>query len=693
MNIFSKLKFWGNGVSLKGIRAPFITPMFQRINGVLGFMSGRSGLNEFKNWVYACVTVRSEDVGNIDLFAKNVSTGEVDENNELLNILYKPNPYMTKNELFEATQAFKDLDGNAYWYLARDKDGEGDIKEIYPMRPDKMAIVVDKENALEITGYVYTASNGQKIPFTIKEILHFKNFNPTGGHPMPHKGMSIVEGASWAIDTDNEIRKWNFNFFKNNAKPDGILYSEGGAIDQSQYNRLKEQWKQEHQGSENTGKVAILSGGLKWQEISRNQKDMDFSGQRNFNMEEILALFRVPKFILGMTTDISRANADASIYVYMLRTIKPQMQRLVDTINEFLVPEFNDGSIVDFKSPVPEDRAQIVNEYTVGMNKWLSRNEIRAREGLPPTDNGDVFFGSFGDMEQDKVPPQKEKAVHLFRYGKKKSVEKSESAVEKSISEFIAKLPKPEEKKAVKEIAVDVRSAYITHWEKGIDVSMKPLMKKLVKYFDAQKSEVMENLKSELKGLEAKEYMFKGIDDMLFDEDEAIQSGISLITPFIRSYIQESGKNASKLTGTTFDNESPAITKWIDSRAKYFAKSINDTTRDSLFATIKEGMDNSEDLASISERVAEVYGKATDYRTDMIARTEVSASANFGAKEAYSQAGVEKWEWVVVNPKDEDCQMNAGEVRNIGDAFPSGAINPPDDHPNCVCTTLPIFED
>ena len=682
MSILSK--FFGE--KIKAVRAPFVTSIFQRINGALGFASNRSGLNEFKNWVYACVTVRSEDIGNIELYAVNRKNGEVDENNDLLNLLYKPNPYMTKNELFEATQAFKDLDGNAYWYLARDKDGEGDIKEIYPLRPDKMRIVIDKENMLAVEGYVYVATDGTKIPFTKKEILHFKNFNPTGGHPIPHKGMSIVEGASWSIDTDNEIRKWNYNFFKNNAKPDGILYSDGGGIDKAQYNSLKEQWKQEHQGSENTGKIAILSGGLKWQEISRNQKDMDFSGQRSFNMDEILALFRTPKFILGMTTDISRANADASIYVYMLRTIKPQMQRIVDTINEFLVDE-SDTTEIKFKSPVPDDRAQIVNEYTVGINKWLSRNEIRAREALPPTENGDEFFGSFSDVEIDKVPPQPEKK-------KTQVLKTAESPTEKAISEFIGKLPKPKaEDPKVKAVAVDIKTQYLENWVKGVDVNMKPLKKKLITYFDNQKAEVIANLKSELKGLETKEFKFKGIDDMLFDEDEAVQSSISLITPFIKNYIVESGKNASKLTGSSFDPDAPMVTKFVQERAKYFAKTINDTTRESLFSTIKEGIDNSEDLASISERVAEVYGKATDYRTDMIARTEVSASANFGAKTAYEQAGVSQWEWAVVNPQDEDCQMNDGEVRNIGEAFPSGAINPPDDHPNCVCTTLPIFED
>lgn len=678
MNIFTK--FFNS--AKKEIRQPFLTSITQRLTGQLGVMGGKSGLHEYKNWVAGCVSARAEDVGNIDLFLKK--GGEKVESHELLDLLYAVNPNMTMFELFEATQAFKDLDGNAFWYLARDgEEGKGKIKQIYPIRPDRMSIVTNKENPLIVDGYVFSAQDGTKVPFSAKEILHFKNFNPLGNHPYVHKGIGIVQSASYAIDTDNEVRKWNFNFFKNSAKPDGILYSDGG-VDADEHKRLTAQWKQEHEGSENNGKIAVLSGGVKWQEITRTQKDMDFSGQRQFNMEEILALFRVPKAILGMVGDINRANADASIYVYMLRTIKPQMQKLIDTLNEFFVPEFGDDLELDFKSPVPEDRVQTVSEYTQGINKWLTRNEIRAREGLTETKEGDKIFGSFNEMPVDEATPAPAKSISNAKPAKKDA-----SPAEKVINEFIAKMPKEKKQKG---LSADAKSVFVDGWIKRIETNTNPLKKKVEKYFDAQKAEVIKNLKDELKGLEAKEYKLKGIDDMLFDEPKAISAGISLITPFLRQYIADSGKASSDLVGIDFDSATSNIATFVKERSKFFATSINETTKDKLFSAIKEGIDNSEDLESISERVAGVYDDAINYRTDMIARTEVSASSNFGAVEAYKQAGITEHEWKVVNPEDDDCIINDGAVVKIGEAFPSGDTESPI-HPNCVCTTLPVFND
>jgi HK97 family phage portal protein len=662
------------------IKTPFVSTVFQRYNSQIGMASAK-GLYEYKNWVFACVSARSEGVGEIDLYLYDKQKQEKVESHVLLDLLYKANPATTKYELFESTQAFKDLEGNSFWFLARDRDGEGEIKQIYQLRPDKITIVPDPTNATAVMGYIYSTQDGGKMPLSPKEVLHFKTFNPLGNHPFVHRGMGIVQASAWSIDTDNEVRKWNYSFFKNSARPDGILYSDGGAVDQTDYNRLREQWKQEHQGSENTGKVAILSGGIKWQEVSRSQKDMDFVAQRNFNRDEIMSLFKVPKPILGITEDVNRANADASIYVFALRTIKPAMQRIVDTLNEFLVPEFGDTLELRFTSPVPDDRTETVAGYTVGINKWLSRNEIRAFEGLPPTENGDSFFGTMSDMPIDEVKAQPVKSA-------KPTSKCSHTSTEKIIDAFMAK----KSPARVVKSANDKKAVYLEEWNKAVDKNATLLKKKLIQYFDKQKAEVIKNVNEELKGLEAKEYIYKGVDDMLFDTDTAISTGISLITPFIENFIKESGGSASALVNGTFDSSTSNISKFIADRSKFFAKTINETTKDELFTTIKDGISNGEDLASISERVSEVYVKATDFRTDMIARTEVSASANFGAIEAYTQAGVEKIEWKVVNPEDDDCLMNEGVEVKIGEAFPSGDTYPPI-HPNCVCTTIPIFND
>jgi HK97 family phage portal protein len=684
MGIIQKLL----GVAKKSV-SPFSSDIYGSFtnNSGMGFFKRKDYLDEYKNWPYACITARAESVGDIHL--KLMKNGKEVLKHPALDILDRVNPTMTKNELFEATQSFKDLDGNAFWFLAHSgEDGKGQIEEIYLLRPDRVLIVPDTDNPLLVKGYVYVQADGKRIPFSPAEIVHHKNFNPQGNWPFPHRGMGVIEAAHWAIDTDNEARLWNYKFFKNSARPDGILeYKGDGTLPADEYVRIKEQWKQEHQGADNAHKVGVLSGSVTWKEITRSQADMEFSQQRTFSRDEVLALFRTPKSVIGITDDVNRANADAAIYVFNLRTVKPLMQKLANTLNEFYLPEFEDGLKFEFVSPVPEDRVALTAEYAQAMNKWLTRNEIRALEGLPPTENGNTFWGTLADVEQDTAPAPVLKALDSIVVEKTgETGEKSEA--EKAVDKFVAKMPKAESEK--KQLTEEQKKGYIEIWKANIKIGTKPLEKKLKAYFEKQEAEVQKNLRRELKGLDAKQYILKGLNDIVFDEDEALSAGINLITPFLKDYIKRAGESAASLVDGKFDDGTKQIQKFLKDRATYFSETVNNTTREKILDSVQEGVNGAETIDQLSARVSQVFEEATQSRTVMIARTESSASANFAASQAYLQAGITQHEWVVVEPEDDDCKGNEGVVVKIGEPFPDGDTEPPV-HPNCVCTTIPVF--
>ena len=623
-----------------------------------------SYLKEYKNWVFACVNARAEELANIKL--ELYSGDKLVTSHPIFDLINDVNPNTTKYELFFGTQAFLDLTGNAFWYLAREGEGKGKIKQIYLLSPEKMSIVAG-QTGLSIAGYVY--KNGKdEIPFNPTEILHFKNFNPNGNYPSPHKGMGIVESALWAIETDNESRNWNYSFFKNSAKPDGILSTEG-TLSETQYTRIKQQWAQAQQGSGKNGNFALLEGGLKWQETSKTQKDMDFVAQRTFSRDEIFSLFRVPKSVIGIVEDVNRANAEASDYVFAKRTVDPIMKRFVTMLNEYLLPEYGSGLCFKYANPVPDDRLAELQEYSLGWNKWLTTNDIRLEEGLLPSANGDKLYGTFNEVERDNVA--RPKAI--------KNVE-SISKADQVINDFVAKLPV---KKELRKATSAQKSVYKEIYLKRFDANEKKLMVELVKYFDKQEVEVLKNVNDEYAGLKPKEYKMKGVKDVLFNRDNAIRSGISLITPNIRRFLDEGIELADSVTGENSNNNTPELDAFISERAKYFAKTINETTAEKLVESITLLLEDGAGISDIKDRVKEIYESAKESRIEMIARTEVSASLNEGAIQGYKQAGIENLEWVTVGGGEAViCQENDGEVRKIGESFSSGETSPPN-HPNC----------
>lgn len=90
--------------------------------------------------------------------------------------------------------------------------------------------------------------------------------------------------------------------------------------------------------------------------------------------------------------------------------------------------------------------------------------------------------------------------------------------------------------------------------------------------------------------------------------------------------------------------------------------------------------------------------KKGDSRSIVIARTEITRTANQGAMEQFKEGGVEKVKWIASSGDRTcpTCESLYGQIRTIGESFnsPDGmydGLSPPA-HVNCRCTTVPISE-
>lgn len=680
--------------------------MEKRFAETFGTSARQKFLEANKSWVYACTQAIAQEVSNIDLkLMRRNSDGEPEEvtDHEIKELLNKVNPRMTRHTLFEVTQSHLELDGNAFWLLA--KDGTEQVREIWPLRPDKVTIIPDNENALMVGGYIYRQKNGQKIQLEADDVIHFADFNSEGDYPFPVRGVGRVQAASLAIDTNNFSREWNRVFFQNSAIPNILLKTEA-ALDPDAYKQLQEKFKESFQGMAKAHKPMLLEGGLEIEKLDVTAKDMDFVKQLVSSRDEILGIFRVPKSILGIVEDVNRANAEASIFTFMRGTITPKMQYIVDTLNEFLLTKFEgtEDLFFTFESPVPQNRERIVKEYSAGHNKWLTTNDIRRAEGLPETTSGNEILAPVNLVPVDRVEPKKVVKLKAKPQAKEEEVADEDTDVDKTIKEttrkFVNELfekKKGKKKKKVAKVEENQNlnpaqvAKFVDIWKQGLGDRRDQVIPIVQEYFDEQEKAVLKFLRASLKGLKRKEYSLKQAETLLPDREDQLQAIIDLMTPLYRQFLEESGQQGAELVDTefTFDPTADVAQDFITERAQFFAQSINDTTFNELFATLEEGLANDETLTQLSQRVADVYDKTRDFRTDMIARTEVSAISNFGNSEGQKQAGATQKMWIVVTPEDDPCLIE-GEVVPIDDVFSNGLESPPA-HPNCQCNTIPIF--
>lgn len=322
------------------------------------------------------------------LVARSVTPLEEIESHPLLDLLDCPNPYMTRIEFFEMTFLHLELAGEAFWAISRDKKN-GPPTELWPMMPNLVSVVADPEKF--ILGYEYTV-NGQKLPFAPEDVIHHKYSNPNDFR----RGMSPVQAAARVIDTDTHMADHNRRIFYNGATVDAVLYTDNKLNDEN-WKRLNQQWGDKYGGTSNSHKTAILENGLKYAPMAMTNRDLNFLEGMNFNRDQILAIFGVPKSLLGMDESMSRANAEAAEYAFSKNKVRPKMLRLTSRITEDLAIQFGDDILVSFTDPVPDDKEFVLKEKQASVGStnqigWRTPNEIRAEDGDTPLDGGDEVF-------------------------------------------------------------------------------------------------------------------------------------------------------------------------------------------------------------------------------------------------------------------------------------------------------------
>lgn len=338
----------------------------------------------------------------------NKAPGGIQEVTEhpMITLIESVNPMINRFDLWELTELFLELTGNAYWYLP--KNGLGIPSEIWIVPAQGMKIVPGQNNIIK--GYVY--SHGiTKVPFDPDEIIHFKFPSPTS----QLYGMSPLAAVANAYSFDRNIRKFEDTLMKNNARPEAILETQG-VIGDREYDRLKEQWQMNYGGPAHVGKTIILEKGLTYKPITMSVKDINYLLGRKMAREEIAAAYGVPMSKLT-TESVNLANARIGEWQYKKDTLEPRLRRIEEKLNEKLIPMFDENLFCAYDTPVPEDETFDLQEQNAHLSAYLTTiNEERAKIGLDPVEWGDKpvapanmvpLFSVQTDMLGGQMPPDK----------------------------------------------------------------------------------------------------------------------------------------------------------------------------------------------------------------------------------------------------------------------------------------------
>lgn len=692
MSLLSKTKelLFGKRKSLSYLSGPDLGNSF---SGIFGTNWNRSTFLETYGkslYVYACVSKIAEKVASVDFKLNRIinTKGEVEEvmDHPALDLLYKANPFYTKEELLMTDTINRKLTGDSF--LLKIRNNSGEVVELWNVRPDYVTIYPDKENY--INRYEVLSEDGKKFTVAPEDMIHIK-------YPSPLEmffGMSPLSAAQERIDTEEYASKYQRSFFQNNARPDAIIEMPEGATAE-QMAELRDSWEKRHKGEGRNSRLGVLQGGAIYKQISLTQREMDYIESMKATRDDILVAFKVPKPIVAVTDDVNRANAETAAEIFLSETIVPELRLLVGKLNEeLIIPDFGEEYVLDFEDPVPVNREMRLLEFQAGCDRWMTPNEIRQQLGDKPIDGGDSLLRQISMVPIANVGERINIENRSILYGRKKL--KIKLAMREQIEKELTGIKDSLKKKLRKGVQdnslfkdIDRRKQYLDYRNKDIDQRSQGLRLVATRLANEQRDEFLKKFRKE-------KPKTKREIQALFNRKEQNKIFRDRFLPLITEMYKEAGQDAMSMVSLErpFSVEKdigPETFKWLLKRATFFADTTNETTLLHLVDTLSEGIDKGEGIKALSERIKGVYNEFSDYRSALIARTETTSVVNAAHEQAYVQSGVVKGkEWIATlddRVRDEHLLMDGEQVK-LGERFSNGLDYPSE--PNCRCTIAPV---
>ena len=580
-----------------------------------------------------------------------------DRDSAAAKLLWRPNADQTAYELINALNVELLLMGCAVLWVLPDPDSESG----YQLRIIPREWIVDTER---VTNYapdvlkVHTGA-GNFINIPRSEFVQFRMYSPgnPGGYQSPIA--ALRQTLREQIEADRfrtQIYKSSGRFNAYITRPKDVQTWDDDTK-RKWLTAFREGWG--HDGS-NAGKMPLLEDGMEIKSYQFNAREAQYAETKQLSREDVAAAFHVNPSLIWHTTTQTYASAKDNARALYADCLGPTLQMLQQRINSFLLPMVgaDPRTYVEFDLTEKlkgsfEERASIIQASVGG--PWLTRNEARADNNLPPIEGGDELIVPLNVIEGGQSSPQD---THME--------EQEPMATE------LAEPAKMRKKSEAEKIRIKARST------KEEDEQMTAVLQK---FWKRQANSVLPKL-----GAKSASW---------WDEDRWNDELAEDLEPLIDDIADAHGKEVAEKLG--FDYDSKRTRKYLEALAKGRAQAINEAT----YRKLQDALEDDEDDEDTPSNVFDVR-QSKDALTfgRMLALTAAGWAATHEAPKQARDNGITRTvekTWVTGdNPRPEHAAMN-GETVPINEPFSNGCEWPgdeggdPDTTCGCNCSTEVII--
>ena len=210
----------------------------------------------------------------------------------------------------------------------------------------------------------------------------------------PIAGTGILKEGSEMLSTAKDLDVYSKNIFSNGFFGKGIVESEK-ILTKPTRESLSNRIRNFFSGAKNAGKVMILDDGMKYKTLSLSPVDLDFLKQKDFTVNDIARLLKLPPAMIGGTGNtMTYSNVQDTQLQYLQLAIEPYLTIIENTFNKYLLTEKEkeEGYFFEFdtKSILRTTPQKQIEMLGAAVNyKILSTNDARKELNYPATPGGD----------------------------------------------------------------------------------------------------------------------------------------------------------------------------------------------------------------------------------------------------------------------------------------------------------------
>jgi len=568
------------------------------------------------------------------------------------------------------------------------KNKKGELVELFAHDGSRFLFDMDKHGI--VTGfyqYSFLHPSAAPIRFDKEEVIYGRMNMNSEYYPY---GFSPLQGIQQEVEVMIQSTRYNKEFFKNNAIPDGLVNID---TDIDQLKKFQSQWNTNLKGKAH--KLAFLNAkDVSFTPFKITNRDMEWLEGQKWYFHQVFAAYGLSPAEVGFYEDVNRSAQEGQERTTIRNAVQPYLKLIEDKINREILPDLigNDAPIKFqwfTKDSQLEDaeHKQLMDKLSAGV---LTINEVRSQQGLEPVEWGDkpmpIYqqerYAEMSDEDIDEEDSEEEGEDEKSYSGEwflKNSVKFIENEEADNYVDFLRDKMSVWEKRVLNAVDKYLKDEIIE--EKGVDYSQKAFGEFISKIFSTINTSGFHKLLR----LVIKKEMLEGTKEAESELNVDVGVGINF------------EDNVDVLKDRQLEGFHINGRKWngLKGVARNLQIKIAESVKDGLAE--KKGLDGIKDNIKeimAREKGGKVKGEVTEGRAMRIARTETNRFRNSGRLQGYKDSGLSgKKQWIpapgenhheLCDPKDHRLAFQkVGLDEPFIDPTTGQEFMHPPAHPNC----------